>query len=283
MLVLEHCSQKDSRAENSFSFSEIYSGTLEEIDNFISTLKIGDFTTGKGALSSFTRSQKGGNLWQVELEYEIEFDESGNSEDQGNGPQQSTLDGTMLSLPIEHNPNYKTNWNYYLIGLGENAKTIPSFWSTATDTFIDPTSEDFKKYRWIKSLSEIPTEKDYETNQYWQICQEVNENGEKGLTAKPKKPGVESYDRAVYTITETSRYSSKEKAGWAVSTALNTIVDSPPLGDFGINAFCNWKVDSANIYHDGKKWCSRVVYTLSGDSLGWDTELYDYTSSDEEE
>lgn len=135
----------------------------------------------------------------------------------------------MLSMPIEGHPNYKTNWNYYLIGLGENAQTVPAWWSTATDTFIDPTSEDFKKYRWIKSLSEIPTEKDAETNSYWQV---VKSTGENVTVCKPQKPGVETYDKATYTITEISRYSSKSKAGWAASTALNTIVTAPAKGDF---------------------------------------------------
>ena len=138
-------------------------------------------------------------------------------------------------MPIEGHPNYKTNWNYYLIGLGENAQTVPAWWSTATDTFIDPTSEDFKKYRWIKSLSEIPTEKDAETNSYWQIV--------KG-------------------------------SGWAVSEALNSVVAKPKKGDFNIQNEGDWKVDSASIYHDGKKWCSKLVYTLSGDAKGWDKMIY---------
>lgn len=180
----------------------------------------------------------------------------------------------MLSMPIEGHPNYKTNWNYYLIGLGENTKTVPAWWSTATDTFIDPTTEDFKKYRWIKSLSEIPTEKDAETNSYWQI---VKSSGENAQVCKPQKPGLETYDKAVYTITEISRYSSKSKAGWAVSEALNSVVAKPKKGDFNIQNEGDWKVDSASIYHDGKKWCSKLVYTLSGDAKGWDKMIYNST------
>lgn len=91
---------------------------------------------------------------------------------------------------------------------------------------------------------------------------------------KPQKPGVETYDKAVYTITEVSRYSSKSKAGWAVAQALNSVVSKPKKGDFSIKNKGNWKVDSANVFYDGKKWCSRLVYTLSGDEKGWDEDIY---------
>ena len=270
---LEYMTNEYNRTENSSMYSETYTGLLDEINTFISTLQINGYTENKGYLTSIRKSQKGGVLWQAELEYTIEFDsDSGQSENSGSGAQQSTLDGAMLSMPIEGHPSYKTNWNYYLIGLGENAKTVPTWWSTATDTFIDPTTEDFKKYRWVKSLSEIPTEKDAETNSYWQV---VKQDGENPTVCKPTKPGVETYDKAVYTITEISRYSSKSKAGWAVATALNTIMDKPKKGDFGIKNQGDWKVDSASIYHDGKKWCSKLVYTLSGDAAGWDSDIYD--------
>jgi hypothetical protein len=36
---------------------------------------------------------------------------------------------------------------------------VPAWWSTAKDTLIS-SDDDLKRYKWVKSISEIPTEKD---------------------------------------------------------------------------------------------------------------------------
>ena len=84
------------------------------------------------------------------------------------------------------------------------------------------------------------------------------------------KPGVETYDYPVYEITESSRYSNKNKAGWAVQHRAGRI-SSPTLGTFGIS-YGNWLCEGATISYDGKDWVSTCTYVHSPD--GWDTDLY---------
>jgi len=84
--------------------------------------------------------------------------------------------------------------------------------------------------------------------------------------------GVEYYDLACFVVSETAKYSSARSAGQAISTNINTIVS--PTETFGITGG-NWKLDEATIQYNGKHWYATMVFTHSGDSLGWDSDLYD--------
>ena len=112
---LEYLSKQLNRSENTRSVIETYYGNEAEIDIFVNSLSIGGFYSDKGYLSGIRKLQKGGDIWSAEIEYTIEYDDAGQSENSGTGAQQTTLDGAILSLPIEGHKNYKTNWNYYLI------------------------------------------------------------------------------------------------------------------------------------------------------------------------
>lgn len=197
-LVLEHCSKRTSRNRDSQSLVETYVGLESEVDAKISTLQFGQYTAGIGALESWEKEQRGGVLYAVTITYTISYDSDGNADsgDELSEVQQSTLDCAILSLPLEANPNYRANWNYYLIGLGTYCTVLPSWWSTAKDTFLNPAEADFKVYRWIKQLSELPTEPDANGN-YWQV---VKPSG--GNYCKPQKMGVETWDYQTYTISE---------------------------------------------------------------------------------
>ncbi|MPN34741.1 hypothetical protein SDC9_182235 [bioreactor metagenome] len=88
--------------------------------------------------------------------------------------------------------------------------------------------------------------------------------------------GQDSFDWSMYTITETGKHSNKSKAGWISAKALNSVVASPDLGDFGLTAKLggNWKVDDVSVYYDGRHWLADRSYTKSGDSRGWNLAVY---------
>ena len=87
----------------------------------------------------------------------------------------------------------------------------------------------------------------------------------------PLKPGVETYDVAVYSVTETAKFRSSNAAGKFVSGRLNSI--GSPDTVFGI-AKGNWKCDDACVFYDGEAWFATLTWTLSGNENGWDKDLY---------
>lgn len=274
-LILQHCSKTVQRDRDTQTTSQTYVGTQAEVDAKIATLQFGVWKQGYGTLESYEKQQKGGILYQVQIKYEISYDSQGNEDtgDELSQVQRSTLDCSILSLPIEKAPGYKTNWSYYLIGLGESAKTRPSFWATATDTFLEPSGEDIKKYRWVKNLSEVPIQPVQEgtTKKYWQV---VKANGQGSCS--PQKLGTETWDYSTYTITQVKEFNSRNKAGQAASKNLNKIMSKPANGDFSVTpSGCNWKVDSATVQYDGDKWIVTTTYTMSGPG-GWERDLYTY-------
>lgn len=94
---------------------------------------------------------------------------------------------------------------------------------------------------------------------YWRILQ------------KPTKPGVEYYDLACFVVNISAKYNTASAAGNAVSKNINHIVT--PTETFGITGG-NWKLDEVSISYDGKHWIANQTYTKSGDSSGWDREIY---------
>lgn len=271
---LEYQGKSYSKSENARNYEEKYVGTFEDASAYFNLLVPKTYVADKGYINNITLTQKEGNLWNVNISYGLELSSNGTSEDSSTGAQQNSLSCGRLSLALEMADDYLCNWNYYLIARGEYATAaIPAWYNTAKDTFISAAGDLSKNYRWIKSLSEIPTEADAE-NKYWSVIKYTNPETSAVTITAPKKPGVESFDKPTYTITEYSRYASKTKAGWATASKLNKIFASPPAGDFGLNLAGNWKLDDAQIYYDGKKWVSQCTYTASGNSQGWDTDLY---------
>ena len=86
-----------------------------------------------------------------------------------------------------------------------------------------------------------------------------------------KNHGVEYYDMACFVVTETAKYKSASSAGNAVSKNINRTVS--PSNDFGIGGG-NWKLDEVSVQYNGKHWYATSVYTRSGDSNGWDQDIY---------
>ena len=169
------------------------------------------------------------------------------------GKKSATLKGSMLSMPLEAHPKYKTCWNYFLAA-APGVTSVPSWWNSAKDTVLS--SDDSQKYAWVKFPGEVPSD----SKGRWRMIKD------------PLKPGTDTFDVAVYSVTETAKYSSSSAAGKSVANQLNKI--GSPGNKFGIGGG-NWKCDDASVFYDGEDWFATCTWTLSGNSNGWDKEIYD--------
>lgn len=131
--------------------------------------------------------------------------------------------------------------------------SVPAWWASARDTVLS--HSDSQSYAWIKTPGELPND----------------QKGRWHILRGPVKPGYESYDIATYSVTETARFRSAATAGKMVANKLNKI--GSPENDFGISDG-NWKCDDATVSFNGSDWLATLTWTLSGNSLGWDKELY---------
>lgn len=244
------------RDRSQSTYKQTLYGSLTQIDSYIANLTIGSYVQGKGYLRSWNKTQKQANIWQVEVEYTISYDSDFTDQDETTaGRKSAQLSARNLQLPLETLENYLTNWNHYLIGLGAKNQPIPipSWWQTATDVIID--IDQREKYAWIKSLGQLPLEKD-ENGKYWQVLK------------TPQKAGIEYYERSIFVVTISAKYRSPTAAGNSIGKNINTIT-SPPE-DFGLGG--QWKYDQATVSYDGKSWIATSTYSRAVDY--WDQDLY---------
>lgn len=258
---IKHQSQETDRGQDRLTDSITYYGPEEELKAYASTLKIGNAHQGlNGAITSVRVAQEEGGIWRCEVACEINYDDSGNPSDPSSstGPNSQRLSCTRLSLDLNQHKKYRASWDHQLIANLETliVPTVPSWFLNATDLTIP--DNDVGNYRWIEPGDEIP--------ENWVLLCDVD----------PRMKGMKTFDWSVYTITETGKHGSKNQTAWVAASALNSIVDEPMLGDFGLTAKLggNWKVDDANVYFDGKNWVADLVYTKSGDDKGWNAVTY---------
>lgn len=256
-LILKYQGQSFSRSRTEKSFIETWQGPENLIDEKIKTLSIGTFNADKGYLNSMEKTQDDGIYYSLQLEYVTNYDvDDSTLDDTAFGKKSAQLSVRNIQMPLEAHENYLTNWNYYLIGL--QGSSVPAWWATAKDTLIT-NDDDLKKYKWVKSISEIPTQKDQQSGKKWKILK------------KPKKLGYQYYDLACFVVTETSKHKSANFAANAIEKNINQI--TKPNNDFGISGG-NWKLDQCSISYTGGYWLATKTYTRSGDEKGWDTQIY---------
>lgn len=253
-ITLKYQSRQRERNENGFSTVMVWTGTREEVEAFAEEETPGT-PADDGTLESVRIYQDGGNIWAVERRYSQ--DQTGDFRNKPNvvyGKKSAQLHGGMLSIPIEQHKNYRTHWNYYLAS-APDVTYSPAWWLDATDPILS--TEDAQNFAWIKSPAETP----------------VDSRGRWRITNKPIYPGLNSYDMATYTITETSKFSSAKKAGEMIAGKLNQI--GRPTEDFGLTpAGYNWKCDDATVSYNGGDWYATLTWTRSGDNKGWIPEIY---------
>lgn len=246
-------SRVQERTTDGFTNTIVWSGSFEEMLEKQGSLPVGAITED-GFLQSTRLTQVSPKIWNCEQKFGFASDgEQNEPPDNSYGKKSAQLKGSMLSMPLETNSQYKTNWNYYLAG-APGVSQVPNWWENATDAALG--DADSQKYVWIKSPAELPS----------------GQGGRWHILREPQKPGVDSYDMATYSVTESARYRSASAAGRMVANKLNKI--GSPEQTFGISGG-NWKCDDASVSYAGKYWLATLTWTLSGNDKGWDKELYD--------
>lgn len=251
---IKFSSRQMEKSSGSTTTTIAWNGTRQEMTDLLNGEAVG--TLGEyGKLRSVRMFQESANVWCCEKQYST--DSFGNVPSEkpftAYGKKSATLKGSMLSMPLESHPDYKTCWNYFLAASPDES-SVPSWWGSAKDTILS--GDDSQKYIWVKSPGEVPSD----SKGRWRIIKD------------PLKPGTDNYDVAVYSVTETAKYSSSNAAGNAVAGKLNKI--GSPGTRFGISGG-NWKCDDASVFYDGENWFATCTWTLSGNAKGWDKDLYD--------
>lgn len=252
------------RDENGITTTYTQTGTKSECETWASSQTIGATYAGLGKLATITVSQLGGDIYTVAARYQNANGDSGSSGDEVVPPDYSfgeysaTMDCSMLSTPLEQHPSYRVCWNYFLAA-ADNVYPSPPWWGTATDpTGLDPT-----QYRWLSSVGELPLGRD-ENGHTWKIIK------------NPTMPGVQSYDRALYTQTESARFRTRAEAVASISQYANKT--GTPINDPGSPFVAGkWKCDRATVEWTNEYWRATLTWTYSPD--GWNSTLYDAVGS----
>jgi hypothetical protein len=225
----------------------------------------------------YTVSQLGGGIWQVQLKFQNANGTSGTSSpveapDYTFGEYSATIDCSMMSTPLEIHKNaagqfdYLCNWNQYLLGKSvkvsggtTNPPALPAWWATlganASTGVISPMPDaDQQTYQWA-DYGTLPQEDGY----VWFVLK------------TPTMAGYQSYDRCLYTLTESARYRTYANAVAAIAGKANktgTPTNNP--GSPFVNG--NWKCDRAQVEWTGEFWRATLTWTYSPD--GWNPTLY---------
>ena len=229
-----------------------YFGTREELLALQNAGRPG-ISAPDGRIKNSRLFQQEGDVWCLEMRFESDADGSSSvAPPTEYGERSASLKGAMLSLPLENHEDYLTNWNYYLAA-APGITAIPEWWSSAVGTSLP--DNDAQNYAWIKTTGEMP----------------VDRNGRWHTLKEPAQKGCDSYDVAVYTVTETIRCRTQNDAGDLVANKLNRI--GAPENDFGITGG-DWKCDDASVSWSGKYWLATLTWTRSGDDRGWNENFY---------
>ena len=245
-------SRSKERSDSGVTSSVTMTGSKDDIETLYNSLLPG-MITENGRVAAVRMFQESPQIWACEIRYGSDPD--GNDNDEPNtayGKKSAQLTGSMLSLPLEAHPRYLVCWNHYLVA-APGTNTVPAWWKTAKEAIIS--GADNKKYLWVKDLSAAPQDK----SGLWHAVK------------SPLKAGTETFDVAVYSITETIKCRSCNAAGALVANQLNKI--GKPTYTLGITGG-DWKCDNANVFWGGKAWFATLTWTRSGNNQGWDKDIY---------
>ena len=241
-----------SRDTDAIVTTRVYHGSRAEMEALAAAHRI-DEAGDPGWLKSIRLKPLDGRLWECEFKYEGAEDwDTISVPGRAWGKKVCQLRGATLSRPLESHPDYRTKWNHCLFAAA-GTNSLPSWYAGAVNTLIP--AADAKKYCWGRDPADAP----YDGDGRWRQL------------AAPLKPGVESYDLAVYTVIETARFRYASQAGSMAAGSLNRI--GTPSNTFGIGGG-NWKCDDAEVSWNGKCWIARLSWTQSGDENDWDGDLY---------
>lgn len=249
---------------------ETYQGTKEQLtyrrDNN-STWAIGYQHDTYGRLQTVVINQDAGPFWVATINYNKPLNNGITITSNANSPQQTNLDVSMFSMPIEKNLHYDYRWDHFLFCTNMNvmteyllSKDLPwlivdeetgditysdDFWDTQITTeMADQIVTDCSNGKfnplldvmWAIDLNERPKE----PRNAWNVNDETHRvislsACQWAVYYKAKKPGVSYFDLPTYTITETGKYTSKTNCRWALQRG--GMLAFPVSGDFGIQKY----------------------------------------------
>ena len=283
-LQVKYKSREKNVTSKSIDTKVVWQGSKELCEAKMNELQIGYVDPEMGSVDNLKLSQDEGPFWNLEVNYQIEFPEmdshlgGGEAAGSSNGPAYSELTCRTMSRDIEEHTNYKKHWNNDLYCTrpcpSGSAHWPTNIWNNATakDDKITNTSYAYPGgpditpsaayyFSWGQSPSDCPMLK----SPY--VWLKIGER---------TKPGVESFSWPVYELTEKSKHTSKDKAGWAVAKRAGKVVE-PSKSDFGIveKFGGSWLCEGGSVQKDGKYWLATLQDTHSPSlSGGWDPDLY---------
>ena len=278
-----YCGREQERDASGITTTVVYSGTEYDCKGWAADQVINATYTGLGVLRSVGTRQADGHIWNVTARYQNANGSSAGESgavvppDYAFGEYSAKMRCQMLSTPLEIHKNasgqydYLSNWNNYLLArvpkppTGDPiAPSVPAWWSTlganATTGVISPIpAADQEDFQWSDS-GQVPIE----DGSVWMVLK------------NPTMPGITSYDRALYTQTESARFRTYAEAVASIASKANArgTPEYVPGSPF-VNG--NWKCDDATADWTGEYWLATVTWTYSED--GWNATLYPKTVS----
>lgn len=264
MLNFKYQGKSLNRSQNLKTYTQTIYGSQDEIDTYISSLNIGSEYQGKGFLTEYRKSQMDGEIYQVECTYTISYEDKNSNVDPSlYGVKSASLSVNNLQLPLEILPNFKCNWKYFLYYTEDYSAQATLYFANATN-ISDFSGYNSSKLKWMDSQIQDPKSM-FNSAFNWKYFQ-------------PTKKGVQFFDKAIFVVTETAKFSSASSAGSAVNKNINCL--KAPSNTFGLSSNAQmWKFSSANINYNGKNWQTVQTYEYAGDDNGWDQDLYPLSSS----
>lgn len=250
MLKKKYKGIRKTGRSDALSYSEIYYGSGDEIENYAASLRIGQKDSdGRYELVSWRTSQAEGPIHEIELSWEYPLADGVSTLD-AQGPTSHSLDVGIMQNPLKKHPDYRTNWDHAL--LTKNDAPLPDWWATATN--VELSLNDMKKYRWVCNPDLI---NGFEEG--WRILMD-------------RTVAEDFYYAPTYVIRESTLHSSAAAAAWAATSGIGKI-GKPKLGVFG-TGIQSWLNLGGQIQPYGKKYLARVVYKASPEKDGWNSKLY---------
>ena len=224
-----------------------------------------------GRLQSVDITQEAGPFWHATVSYNKALTLGISVNIGGDGqPQESTLDISMMSLPLQKSIHYDYRWNHSLLATtsGVVTSTTQPGQYTQLAGFIHSLTNPYtqqplqfndrwdQKIAWMiynggkggqyaKSLDILwvddptltPDRGVADWSQQNNIGKPKPKNLKWNVVYFPTKPGVDHWDVPVFTITESGKYNSRLSCAWAMKAAGKLAY--PTLGDYGIQMYNN--------------------------------------------
>lgn len=249
-----------------------YQGTKQKLINerdHNSNWAIGTWNNDYGRLQTIDIEQDQGPFWHATLNFNralnngitISYGDEG-------APQQSNLDISMMSMPLQKARLYDYRWNHALIATTSSATaTTPGDQHNAPVGFTQlnnllaslgqqyaynmrwtekmaftiynkSKSDEWKgklKLQWLDDPSVTPDRGLAEWKEQNAQNKPLPKNRQWAVVYYPQKPGVDHWEQTIFTITETGKYTSHLSCAWAIRKSGTLAF--PDLGDYGIQMY----------------------------------------------